>query len=216
MKTLINLGVIIFFIYIFSDIDFDKVNKKVVENANISQSDSVVEIVDNSVTSRNISIQRSFKIVCLGEVGISDIQDTIVEVIQIFKSQGISLTFEYQGKVESIDEYMINDDNGIPTEIMDNQKFLQSFSDDKSVVFLTNKRLYDSNIRGYVRGYSTGFNVISRIDGGIFKETLVHELGHILGLSHCDDLSCVMAINNDDYDSGLFCTKCKNSLNIYE
>ena len=152
----------------------------------------------------------------MGNVDINEFQDTISEVINIFKSQGIGVDFEYHSQIESIDEFMITDDGGNLTEIMDNQKLLQTYSEYTSVVFLTDKRLFDSNIRDYVRGYSTGFNVTVRVGNGFIKETMVHELGHILGLKHCDDLSCVMAVNNDDYDSGLFCKKCKNTLNIYE
>jgi predicted Zn-dependent protease len=72
--------------------------------------------------------------------------------------------------------------------------------------------MFDTKIRDYVRGYSTGINIIVRTNNGFFQETFIHELGHLLGLNHCDDLSCIMATNNDDYDSGNFCKKCKRDL----
>jgi predicted Zn-dependent protease len=66
-----------------------------------------------------------------------------------------------------------------------------------------------------LRGYTTlyGKSIFVRSNRSFLKETIIHEIGHTLGLDHCDDLTCIMAINNDTYDSGDFCNKCKSKIN---
>ncbi len=80
-------------------------------------------------------------------------------------------------------------------------------------IFLTNKNLYRGTLE--LRGYTTTYGkaVVVKSDKSYMKETLIHELGHTLGLHHCNNLTCIMAIYNDQYDSGDFCNKCKNFLN---
>jgi archaemetzincin len=59
--------------------------------------------------------------------------------------------------------------------------------------------------------------------GEIFKERLVkevvHELGHSMGLPHCQDKRCVMvfstSINDVDYKGRDFCEGCKKVLKTY-
>ena len=40
MKTLLNIAVVVFFIYILKDVNFDKLSKDVIEQANPIQYDS--------------------------------------------------------------------------------------------------------------------------------------------------------------------------------
>jgi len=44
------------------------------------------------------------------------------------------------------------------------------------------------------------------------ESTVLHEVGHTLGLVHCDNPKCLMAINNDAEVTMDFCNKCKKRL----
>lgn len=84
---------------------------------------------------------------------------------------------------------------------------------DKKTLYLTYNRLTDdgNELRGYTR--INGETIIVRGDRSFMKSTIIHEIGHTLGLEHCSDMTCVMASENDAYDSGDFCENCKRIIN---
>ena len=53
----------------------------------------------------------------------------------------------------------------------------------------------------------------------VFKEA-VHELGHTLGLAHCDNPRCVMHFSNSLMDTDIkgkqFCERCRNRIKLYK
>ena len=61
-----------------------------------------------------------------------------------------------------------------------------------------------------------------RAAGALFRERIlkeaVHELGHLHGLSHCDDRSCVMVFSESvegvDSKGADFCGRCRAMLNL--
>jgi archaemetzincin len=48
---------------------------------------------------------------------------------------------------------------------------------------------------------------------------IIHELGHLLGLKHCDNYNCVMTsstvVDELDIKSSSYCNKCKININLY-
>jgi predicted Zn-dependent protease len=90
---------------------------------------------------------------------------------------------------------------------------MDEFNSSVKTLYITEKNIEENetDLRGYTTLY--GNTIVVKGKKSIMKETIVHEIGHTLGLYHCDDLTCVMAINNDEYDSGDFCNNCKNKLN---
>ena len=84
---------------------------------------------------------------------------------------------------------------------------------DRNIIYITNEPLV-SNSNQKVRGMThLGGSVVVVRGGEHLRETLIHEMGHTFGLTHCDDETCIMAINNDETDSGDFCKKCRKTLN---
>jgi len=86
---------------------------------------------------------------------------------------------------------------------------LQVLSGYGSTVFIVDKRLWHIS---ECKGYTDGTTIVVKGDKSIMKETLLHEIGHTLGLRHCDNLSCIMAINNDAEETGKFCRKCRKKV----
>lgn len=78
-------------------------------------------------------------------------------------------------------------------------------------IYLTNKRLWIYEEKRGVT-YIGEKTILINANCGTLSETIVHEIGHTYGLRHCSDRTCVMAINNDDVDSGKFCSKCSIKL----
>lgn len=46
----------------------------------------------------------------------------------------------------------------------------------------------------------------------IEKNTLLHEMGHLFGLGHCDDPNCIMHYTISEYELQGFCDVCMNKL----
>ena len=78
-------------------------------------------------------------------------------------------------------------------------------------IYVTNEDIISEglNLRG---GTYLNSNIIIIEHTKSDKKTVIHELGHTLGLDHCDNLNCLMSIHNDDYEVKDFCNNCKKKL----
>lgn len=137
----------------------------------------------------------------LGNVEYSDLTDVLkyVEGFYGYKckiSSGVGITSTM--KINGTDE------------ILNAKETLEQLDNYTNTIFVSDKRLWHIS---ECKGYTNGSTIVVRGEKDWLKETVIHEIGHTLGLRHCDDLSCIMAINNDEYETGKFCNKCQRKLN---
>ena len=183
-------------------------NDKIYNSENIILSNKKYEYYTNSIkTNKKIkkvhSEQKKFIIKSLGDIPEKDLH-TAGRILNDF----FGYESEIGEKMEIRSNFLTNDRTGIEASTC-----LSNLSDGTYTVVLTKENLYDNGV--LLRGYTTmnGRTILMRNKESFLKETLIHEIGHTLGLDHCDNLSCIMAINNDEQDSGDFCEICKLNVN---
>jgi len=154
--------------------------------------------------STNPGTNQTVYIRALGDVDNTDLQSA-ADIVKDFYGYNV----KFLPRVE-INSYMLTSNGDL-----NSVNTCSSLYDDDKTIYITDKKLYHPN-GDLLRGVASGNNrtVVVRGESSFLRETVIHELGHTFGLGHCDNLSCIMAINNDAYDSGDFCSNCKRKINF--
>ena len=98
------------------------------------------------------------------------------------------------------------------TNRLDENKCMISLNPKNKTVYVTNESLSVKSKRGSAKKNGK-FIIITNTENNV-KKTVLHELGHTLGMDHCNNNKCVMATRNYDLCNGKFCNNCKTKLGL--
>jgi hypothetical protein len=204
MKNLIDLFIVVagFALLVGISKDLSKKDKKSVKHI-VHHSVSTNQVETKEVNPVNEEHTETIIIKGLGDVDQDD---------KLYASNVIKNFYGYNCIIEDNIDFPSN--LHFIGSVIDAEKSIYEFNDDVKTIYLTNNRLREGDLE--LRGYTTiyGKSILVKSDKRIMKETILHEIGHTLGLEHCDNLSCIMATSNDEYETGKFCKSCKSKINI--
>ena len=180
---------------LFNKETFEKRKAQVMGNVNVQE--TTPKHTETSPISFN---KETVYVRALGDVDSGDL-DYASNVIQEFFGYNV----EFLPSI-SITESMF--DNGQ----MESTSTLVSIKEDRKIVNIVDREIYQDG--KLLRGIASGDKktVVVRGEKRFMNETIIHEFGHTFGLDHCSDLTCIMAVDNDEFDSGNFCNECKRKM----
>jgi predicted Zn-dependent protease len=138
----------------------------------------------------------------LGDFNQSDLETASKEITKVF-----GLKCEIIDPVKTTSELYVTNTNRL-----DENKCMTSLNPKNKTVYVTNESLSSKNRAGAAKKNGK-FIIISNTSNNVGK-TVLHELGHTLGMDHCDNNKCVMATHNRMTCNGEFCNNCKTKLKL--
>jgi len=165
----------------------------------------------------------------LSELHDSKILERVAEVLR--EVYGEEVTIEFVDQL--FDESFLNPSRGQYNAWLIVQDYKYVRADEEYLLLITLKDLYAASLN-YIFGLAwQGVAIVSthrltqefyglKPDRDLFIERLVkevvHEIGHLHGLTHCPDKRCVMAFSNwigdTDYKSYRLCSRCMRKLKL--
>jgi len=144
-------------------------------------------------------------------VGINQVNEKVLlESEEILKKFYRFQTFIVKEHMNIGDKYYKYDD----TTLVYCEELLKDIKTNSRILLVTDKELRALDM--YVMGLTLVEKRVSIVTTDInINKTIIHEIGHTYGLSHCEDKTCVMTVYDEDSDSGSFCDKCKNLFGYY-
>lgn len=139
--------------------------------------------------------------------GLGDYTESTLNEISSYvkKFYGYSCTVE--SSIQTCPE--MYDENGTSLEVANCVKLLRR--EGIKMIYVTDENVVSDGMQ--LRGGTIWMsNTIILESTEHNKKTVLHEIGHTLGLSHCEDKNCLMSIYNDNYIVEDFCEKCKKTL----
>lgn len=141
-----------------------------------------------------------------------DISDYVLAakkvLVDYFSDESFDIAAEADPKRHPIPEPMRGDEIFMPGEAAN------YFGTDYSVLGMITDAPLGGNLRG--QGSTAGWFVVTLRppvpSAQEFAEVVLHEFGHVLGLDHCKNPSCLMAQSTIRNSSGRFCEPCTKIL----
>ena len=205
------------FVLIITTLLFIQIDEKKVDNFGVCNPEKSLE--NNVISGKKEKISANIKnydpndkIIIIGLENVS--QDRLLEAEKVLKRFYRFKTRVINTRYAIYERFYYNDERKIIDPDMLVRAAAKEFETTDKILFITNKEMYANNT--FCRGYTTveGRVLISK-DDSFMEETIIHEVGHTYGLLHCNDLKCVMAIYNDEFDEGKFCDICRRQINYY-
>ena len=202
MKSIFKIALVILVVYYFA-----KKESNNTFDSTIKDLEKVINSTSDSREEREINNNYTHVDFYIRSIGYVD-QDYLTNAVRIMK-EFYGFNCVIRPGLPLTDPMKINGTD----EILNARSITDELKEYPKTIFIVDKKLWWANKE--LRGFTDGSRVIVRANKSILRETLIHEVGHTLGLSHCEDKTCIMAIHNDEFDSGKFCSKCRNQIKHY-
>lgn len=135
-------------------------------------------------------------------IGLDSFDSTVLINTSKFVGQYLDCEVSVSNKTFQISQFLTKGPKFLKVE-----SFMSSVKNDTLTVYITNRSLMFEGI--FAKGVSSPSNSTILVDGrkSEVNSIVIHEIGHLLGLEHCEEINCSMS-NNYSESLPKFCSLC--------